>query len=147
MICGAKSSENTEMTNSYHLIQVGLAEDKNNKGVNFLIQTVYDGNEEQLRIRFHEMTSNLKFKYLDEYIVRDFKDREIQRGEWAQGNYLSLVSQNEYEMRLKAYHRVHDSLISFQKQTSLIYFYEVLPATHEGNWHIIPKMFDLLNPQ
>ena len=97
MVYGTKFSENTEMTNSYHLIQVGLVGDKKNRGKNFLIQTVYDGNEEQLRIRFHEMTSNLKFEYLDEYIVRDFKDREIQRGQWAQGNYLSLVSPHEYQ--------------------------------------------------
>lgn len=113
MVYSAKCSERTEMTNSYHLIQVGLVGDKKSRGRNFLIQTVYDGHEQQLSIRFHEMTSGLQFEYLDEYIVRDFKDREVQRGEWSQGNYLSLVDPAEYEKRLKVYHRVHDSLVSF----------------------------------
>ena len=36
---------------------------------------------------------------------------------------------------------------SFHMQTSLIYFYEMLPGNHQNTWHIVPKMFDLLKPK
>jgi len=45
------------------------------------------------------MTSDHRFEYLDEYVVRDFKDRDIQLGEWSQNNYLSLHNPYEYKKR------------------------------------------------
>ena len=102
----------TDGNNSFQLVQVGFVGEKL-KEANYLIQTVYDGNEQQLVIRFHQMTNQFKFDFLAEYVVRDFKDREIQLGDWSMGNYLSLTNEQEYDKRLSIYQRVHNSFVSY----------------------------------